>query len=470
METVNIINSDDRRDLALDQIKKVSFMSIAVACLFLFNAFINIIDIFPDFLGYIIMSTALIKFAYLNTDIEASMKLFRYMIFVDVSKYAVLAWIFGVTVGQEQNSAILLATFVYAIVEVVMLIMAFSKLFNGLTQLGYVHENTSVLGSKKTNGHSYTEKIRSATIFFIVIRSLFSVLPELSVLTVSEYTEGSFVMYLYEYIGTMRGLSFVFATVFGIIWVIKIFRYFKRVSSDKVFCECLVSRYNSDIVPSEAVFVKRYMSMFATMLTFAAAFMIDVRFDGISIIPDALATVFFIVAISAAKKLVNVKNRIFIPLTVCYAASTVLRMVIEYNFFDKYYLGAVYRSPEVYNAYCVMCAAAVVTVIAQLALAACVLIILYRIIDGYTGFTMGEDKARSEAKLAALHKELRRKMQTLILGGVVFAVSECFFIFGSVRYGFADEIAFLGSLLFMLSIIKSISDVREEIDAKYILQ
>jgi hypothetical protein len=150
--------------------------------------------------------------------------------------------------------------------------------------------------------------------------------------------------------------------------------------------------------------------------------------------------------------------------------ATAARMVIEYNFFDEYYLGAVYRSPEVYNAYSVMCAVSIVTVVAQLLLAACILLVLYRIIDRYTGFSIGEDKARAEAKLDALHKELKKKMITLILGSVAFAASELFFIFGTVSYGFADEVAFIGSLLFMLSIIKSIADIREEIDAKYILQ
>ena len=137
---------------------------------------------------------------------------------------------------------------------------------------------------------------------------------------------------------------------------------------------------------------------------------------------------------------------------------------------DKYYLGAVYRSPEVYSAYSVMCAVSVITVFAQLAISVCVYLSLCRIIDVYTGFSLGEDKERSEAKLKSLHKELKKKMLLLGLGSVAFVLSEIFFIFNTVRYGFADEIAFIGSLLFMLSIMKCIADVREEIDAKYILQ
>lgn len=470
MDKADNKNVSCNRILTMKPLEKMTFMPLAVACIFFFNAFINIIDIIPDFIGYIIISSALVKFAYLNSDIEASSKLFRYMIFVDVSRYATLMWIFGVTFGEEQNSSILLATFVYAIIEVIMLVMAFGKLFNGLIDLGYVHENTSVLGSKKPNGRSYTEKIKASTILFIIVRAAFSVLPELSVLTVTEYIEGSFVMYLYEYIGTMRGLSFVFVTICGIVWICKIFRYFKGVTKDSAFCNALVNRYNTEVVPSEAIFVKRQMTVFASMLVFAAAFMIDVRFDGVSIIPDTLAVVFIVIAIFAVKKLVNVKTKIVFLITVFYAVATALRTAIEYYFFAEYYLGAVYRSPDAYKAYCVMCAVSIVTVVAQLLLVVCIFIILYKIIDGYTGFTMGEDKVRSEAKLNALHKELKRKIITLVIGSVIFIASESFYIFGNVSYGFADEVAFFGSALFMFSIIKSISDVREEIDAKYILQ
>lgn len=470
MEVANKACANVSAALNFKPIKKMSFMPIALSCLFLFNAFINIIDIFPDFIGYIILCASLVRLAYLNTEIEASIKLFRYMIFVDISKYAVLALIFGITFGDEQNSAILLATFVYAVIEVIILVMAFGKMFNGFNGLGYIHENTSILGSKKPNARSYTEKIKSATMTFIVLRAAFSVLPELSVLTASEYIEGSFVMYLYEYIGTMRALAFVFASIFGIVWVSKMFRYCKRVSADKVFCDSLLKKFNADIVPNEAIFVKRQMSVIATMLAFCAAFMIDLRFDGISLVPDVLAAIFFVLAIAAAKKLVKVKTVIVALVTLFYVVATAARMVVEYNFFDEYYLGAVYRSPEVYNAYSVMCAVSIVTVVAQLMLAVCILLVLYRIIDRYTGFSIGEDKERAKAKLDALHKELKKKMITLILGSVAFVASEIFFIFGTVSYGFADEIAFIGSLLFMLSIIKSIADVREEIDAKYILQ
>lgn len=453
------------------KIEKIAFMPIAVACIFFFNAFINIIDIIPDFIGYIIISSALAKLAALNSTIEESSKMFRYMICVDLSKYVALMWIFGVTFGDEQSNATLLLTFVYALIESAILISAFSKLFLGLTELGYVHNNTAVLGSKTKGGRSYTEKINSFTIFFIVARALLCVLPELSVLTITEYTEGSFVMYLYEYIGTMRVLAFLIATIFGFVWLVKMFGYFTRIKEDRAFCGALVERYNTEIVQNESIFVKRQTSIAALMLTVAAAFMIDFRLGGVSIIPDALGAVFFVVAIVSVGKLVRLRQNLMISLAALFAFVNVARGVVEYKFFDEYYYGAVYRSPEVYSAYLTMCIVSVVTVIAQLLLCACVIMVLWKIIDSYTGFSMGEDTERSRERLDELHKELRNRILLIVAAGaVISAATELFFIFGAIKYGFADEIAFVGSAILMITIIKAFSDVREEIDAKYMLE
>ncbi len=451
-------------------IKKIAFIPIAVACIFLFNAFINVIDIIPDFIGYIIMSSALVKLGTLNSDIEAASKCFRYMIGVDLSKYAALMWIFGVTFGDEQSTAILLVTFIYAVIEVIFLILAFSKLFSGLTNLGYVHANTSVLGSKREGGRSYSDKIKAFTFFFVVARAVLTVAPELSVLTITEYTEGSFVMYLYEYIGTMRGIAFVFVTVIGVIWLCKIFGYFKRISKDVGFCESLTNRYNEEIVPSEAVFVKRQMAIALAMLVFAVAFTFDVRFEGVSIIPDAIASVFFAFTVFALRKLVTFNHPAMFSLTAFFLVSNVIRHIVEYKFFDEYYYGAVYRSPEVYSAYCKMCAVSVITVVAQLALVIGILLCLWKVIERYTGFVMGEDEAKNQARLDAVHKEQRRKTLILALGAVISAASELVFIFGAVKYGFADEVAFVGSIVLLVTLLKAFSDVKEEIEAKYMLQ
>lgn len=456
-------------DSGLKPISKISFTPIAIACLFLFNAFINIVDIVPDFIGYIIIGAALLKLATMSADVEAAAKCFRYMIVVDLSKYAALMWIFGVTVGREQNNAILLVTFIYAVIEVILLSSAFNKLFSGLIFLGYVHENTAVLGSKKENGNSYTEKIKRSTVIFVVLRAFFSVIPEFAVLTQTEYTEGSFVMYLYEYIGTMRGLAFFFATIIGIVWIVKIFRYFNRINKDESFCNALVEKYNTEIVPKESVFVFRQMSLATVMLVFATVFLIDLRFNGVSIIPDALSAIFFVAGIISLRKLAKFNHILMFILSGIFAAVNLLRYYVEYKFFDEYYYGAVFRAPEVYNAYVNMCIVSLATVIAQLALAVCIYLCLQKVIEGYTGYVVVENAEKNIERIKALHKELKIKALIIIAGAVAAAAGEIFFIFGAVSYGFADEIALIGNLIFIATLIKSFLDVKEEIEAKYML-
>ena len=46
--------------------KRISFTAIAVSFVFLFNPNISIIDFLPDFIGYIILTVALINLADLN--------------------------------------------------------------------------------------------------------------------------------------------------------------------------------------------------------------------------------------------------------------------------------------------------------------------------------------------------------------------------------------------------------------------
>ena len=83
---------------------------------------------------------------------------------------------------------------------------------------------------------------------------------------------------------------------------------------------------------------------------------------------------------------------------------------------------------------------------------------------------MVENAERNVERLKALHKELKLKTLLILLGAVISAATEVFFILGAPRYGFADEMVLLGNLVFIVTILKVFSDVKEEIEAKYMLE
>ena len=345
------ITNESTASYSAKAIKKLPFIAVAASLIFLFNANVNIIDILPDFIGYIILSIALVKFGDLNSEIEASARFFRYMICVDLSKYAALMWVFGTTKSDMQNNAILLVAFVYAVIEVILLTIAFKKLFEGLAALGYTNQNTSILGSARAGGRTNTDKIRGFTFFFIFAKAAFSVLPEFAVLTTVEYTENSFVMYLYEYIGIMRLLAFFFGTIIGIVWIIGIFRYFKRIASDKVFVDSLILRYNTEIISKDGIFVRRNTEIASLIYIFALVFMFDLKFESVNIIPDFIAAILCLFGIVSFIRVSRSKCYFLALPAVIYAITSIIAQYVEIGFFDKYYYGAVFRAPEVYNAY-----------------------------------------------------------------------------------------------------------------------
>ena len=78
--------------------KYISFGLICVAFIFLCNPNIAVIDLLPDFIGYIILSFALVNLADINETVSEALKGFRRMIFIDAGKMLSLVWIFGISV------------------------------------------------------------------------------------------------------------------------------------------------------------------------------------------------------------------------------------------------------------------------------------------------------------------------------------------------------------------------------------
>ena len=167
--------------------KHINFFALGISFVFMFNPNINIIDLLPDFIGYIILCVALTPLSDINEHMAEAYAGFKRMIFIDAAKVLAFVWVFGISVTSEYNSSLMLWSFIFGIVELIFLLPAYVNLFKGFTGLGYFHENTAILGSKRGRGKNYTDKMRSFTVFFIAFKSVMSFLPELSDLTSTEY-------------------------------------------------------------------------------------------------------------------------------------------------------------------------------------------------------------------------------------------------------------------------------------------
>ena len=346
--------------------KRISFGAIAVSFAFLFNPSISIVDILPDFIGYIILTVALTKLADMNDTFFEAQRKFRFLIIVDALKLLALFWAFSMASGNERNSSILLWSFVFAVLDMVFLVPALIKLFSGMTELAYAHESAYLLGVSK-KGRTPTDRIRRLSVTFVIFKAVVSFLPELTELTSSYYWELMInppKFNLYRYVGALRFLAIILILAVGILWLVKIIRFFSVVSKDKVFMDSLNAAYEEKVLTKKGIFIKRSVNIASVLFLAAIVLSFDFRFDGVNIIPDILTVPLFAVALSMLGKVVNVsklKSAIFCTLAgVSFTAYYVVDLVFQRKFYSNG-IEIIWRDEEAMMLYAVSIVLAVIS-------------------------------------------------------------------------------------------------------------
>ena len=459
--------------MALTKKKKnvnLGFMSIAFASVFFFNANINIIDILPDLIGYIIISLSLVNLSFLNEDIDKAGKFFRYMIIVEACKFLSLLWLFGLGKPAERETGTLLLTFVFAIIEAGILFVAYSSLFEGIQSLGFAHKNTAVLGTPKPEKKSYTETARAFTLFFVIFKSAMAVLPELSNLTSYSYTEGNSMMYLYDFIGIMRAFGFIIVTVVGIVWMTKFIKYFKRLSLDGDFCGALEEIYTERVLSKRGPMIKFNMGIVFFLFSAALVFMFDLRFDGVNITPDFIGAMLILLAIVFLNKYDKTPKLLLRFSSVGYFAASASAYAAEIVFYDKYYYTAIFRSTAAKSFYILVCVLQVLSTLFFAAVVLAYIMTLYQIIKEHTGYVYGRESEVNEAKLRDYHKESSKKLIPVAIGALLVVASDIFYIFGAEKFGYAGALSIIATIIFVVFSIKAMYEIRSDIDIKYMLE
>ncbi len=449
---------------------KFGFTAIAIACVFLFNANIIIIDPIPDIVGYLIICVALLKLSDLNEDVAVSAKFFRYMVLSEIGKAAALLWLFGLSRSDERDTGMLLFSFAFAVIDTMILVNAFGKLFNGLVSLGYAHSNTSILGSKRTGGKSYTDKIRSLTLFFVIFKAGMATLPEFSNLASYEYDESSGLVDIYDFIGLMRGMSFVIVTVVGIVWLVRAIRYFVRVNKDAGFNSSICATYENDILPKRGLFIKRDMGIAFFVIGAAGLFMLDFRIDYINLIPDFVGAILFILGLLICARHLSVNKKFIVSLSSVYLLTAIISYVTEIRFFEKYFYSSVYRDTAAYNSYVLMCVISVLEIVGFCAMVVTLIYCLNALIKEHTGYVYGTDISKDSARIETYQKESQRRLVYVAIGAFLAVVADTFYTFFAIRSGYAGAISIIGAVVFAVSVIKVTQELLEEVKTKYMLE
>ncbi|MBO5937943.1 MAG: hypothetical protein J6Q82_00395 [Clostridia bacterium] len=421
---------------------------IIFALCFLFNPTLHLIDPLPDFVGYIFLCLAFSKLVDLNEEIESAVSIFRKMIWVDAAKWLAIFITFTMSVTGEKNSSVLLWTFVFTTLELIFLLPTYTKLFDGISKLGYFYPNTSILGTMK-KGKSATDRIKKVTIVFICIKSIFTVLPEFADLSNTSYQEDSGFVNIYRYIGLMRGFAILVVLIFGIVWLFRMQRYFYHFRHDKTLIASLSGAYKTNVQPKIGRFIQRRFKLSYLFLILALIFSMDYRLDGVTIFPDifsAIAVVFIFLTLS--RNIVITKAPWMIA-SGFYLMTSVVSFLLEQRFFINYSFTAIVKNDTAMLLYSAYVVCNLLKVLSFLWVVYLVTRALCQTIKTHTGTEIGRERIdeRIISMEKELHKELRRPVFFAMISAVLYGISDiCYDIFAPMLSGlYVDGEAIFGT-------------------------
>ncbi len=445
---------------------------VAIGVLFFCNPNIGIIDLLPDFFGYIFLCRGLSRLADLNDSINGAVSIFKKMILIDGGKWLALLWVFGISTPVEQSSSLLLWSFVFAVAEMICLIPAYYKLFDGFNQLGYFYTNTSIFVQGESKKKNVTDRIRNLTVAFVLLKALLSFLPELADLTNNSYDEGSEWMNLYRYIGVLRGMAFIPILLLGLIWILKIEKYLLKVRKDHALIDALTERYEKEVAPKTGLFVRRRFQTVQIILLIALCLSVDFRLENRNFVPDFLCAIFLSLAFAMFYRFFRVPKLVWIPLSVSFGVTTVISFLLENRFFESFTYSAIIKNDGARVTYTTLIVINILQSLLWIALMLLAMQALRTVIQAHTGFVVGRERSgvAEERMIDAVHRDLNKAVLWGSIWSVLYAVSDVAYLILIPRFGFANLLSPVFAVICIGTMARAIFAIQHAMDTKYMLE
>ena len=462
-----------------NQKAKMPWILLAVAFVFIFNPNISIIDVLPDFIGYIIISVALTRPSMISETLSDAKKAFERMILIDGGKYIVLIWVFGIEAISERTSSLLLWSFAFAVLEAIFLIPAYIKLFKGLSDVGDYFSNTSIHGSKKENGRSFTEKARAFTIFFILFKAFMCVLPEFADFTNLSGLESSSAVNLYRYIGIIRFLCCIPVLTVGIIWLVTMFKYFNRISKDEIFNNEMSTHYIEKVLPRKGLFIVKYVKTASWLLVVAAVLTLDFKLEGIDLLPDIVTVAFIVPAFLYFCKTASINKRSTYIFTVFYGLFAIVSSVIDRIYLSNYTYNALDRDMGAFALYLSYVISVAIQGLFFVLMISSIVKGIGAVISNNTGFVLGKEinSDGEKRRIEELHSELNKGFSWVLNVAVVYVITDTIYsLYGAIYaflrrdFGFFGIINIACGLLFVGVLIRALDSMNDAVKTKYMLE
>jgi len=295
----------------------MGFGCIAAGMLFLFNPNINVIDILPDFIGYILIYHGLFRMSYATPKLADARGIVWKLSIVTALRLLSL-----ILLPYTSDTFILVLVFVFAVLELMYLLPAVGSLFDGFYALGTRFDADSVFDSRnviRVEKNSFAEggqrragrrkisrtvegaeRLRSFTYLFLVVKTVTSVLPELTALQLTDdlSSDSRIRLPLSQFKPLFYILCSTVVLIVGIIWVVSMVRYILRMKRDEALNEKISVFYEENVASRPSLVAAYRMKRVQLLLSLAAIASFMLILDGVNILPNIFSAALLIFALS----------------------------------------------------------------------------------------------------------------------------------------------------------------------------
>ena len=293
------------------------------------------------------------------------------------------------------------------------------------------------------------------------------------------YDETSNFSFLYRYIGVMRGFCFIPVLIVGIIWLVFAIRYFLRIKSDTEFVTSLNEEYANKQLTRAGLFVIRDVKIATLFFALASILSIDFVFENVNMIPDILVVVALAVSLFYFSKVTKIKKAFPVTMLVIYSVVTLFRDYLRFYFFDNFYYNAINKNDKAFYTY--------IIIVATVAIEGILLIVVYAamakavrpVIKEHTGYVLGKEinTEGEQTQIEAVQSRLYKNFSILsdfaaicLLADLFNSLYGAFYAFLDKNFGWMSIISVACGLILVGMTIRAVSELREGVQTKYMLQ
>ena len=405
--------------------RPMSFALVALGLCLFFNPYFAVVDLFPDFIGCFLVWLGLSRVAHINAAMQEARGAFLKLLALCVGRDIIVMMTFGSSAVGERPVALLLISFVNALLTVWLGYGAFHALYDGFYGLAAREGCEALYGNCKRFGaeRSRTELMLRRTVIFLVLREVMGALPEFSALSTTIFYLQPGHINMYDYIGIMRTLSFLIVLSGGIFYLVCILRYFRVLRKARDFRLQLSQRELAYAAahPGNAV-ERRYR--FAFLLMAVGAFLLtDFYIDFLNVIPDALGAAFLLAGILMTD--LGRKQKLICGIGAgVFGIVATLSSHFAYIFASEHSIGEIGKTAEGTRAYQLMWGSALVEMLVFLGVLVLFLLALRRVIERWTGYVAERSESAFEARRRTAYlEEFDGSLIRIFVFGLIAAVS-----------------------------------------------